>query len=210
MKNTLKFLVFLSSFPMMWIAHAQTTYMYMCKDAGGRTITSDRPIPECADRAVKELDRSGMVRREIPPPLTPEQRREQKLKQEKAKADAAALEEQRQSDRLLLARYASEKDIEASRKRSLDLVQEQLKRETKEMAAAEATLKTAQAEADAQMKRKAPSASLAKRRATNAEQAVLAARKAIEERQEELVQIDAKYDQALKRYREIAGGAAAK
>lgn len=210
MKNTLKFLVFLFSFPMMWIAHAQTTYMYMCKDAGGRTITSDRPIPECADRAVKELDRGGMVRREIPPPLTPEQRREQKLKQEKAKADAAALEEQRQSDRLLLARYGSEKDIEASRKRSLDLVQEQLKRETKEMAAAEAALKTAQAEADAQTKRKAPSASLAKRRATNAEQAVLAARKAIEERQEELVQIDAKYDQALKRYREIAGGAAAK
>lgn len=210
MKNTHKFLLLLSSLLTTWMAHAQTTYMYLCKDASGRTITSDRPIPECADRAIKELDRSGMVRREIPPPLTPEQRREQKLKEAKAKADAVALEEQKQSDRLILARYASEKDIEASRKRSLDLVQEQLKRETKELAAAEKNLKAAQAEADVQMKKKVPSAVLAKRRAADAEQAVLAAKKAIEEREDELVQINAKYEQTLKRYREIVSGEAAK
>ena len=208
MKRTFKILILLSLLSVISIAHAQK--MYMCKDANGRTITSDHPIPECADRATKELDRAGMVRREIPPPPTPEQRREQKLKEEKAKADAIVAEEQKQNDRLILARYANEQDIESSRKRALDLVQERLKHETKDMVALEKNLAAAQAEAAAQTKAKGAPSPAVKHKTDDAEQAVQAAKKSIQAHEAELTQNNIKYDQTLKRYREITSEAAAK
>lgn len=192
----------------MPIAHAQK--MYMCKDASGRTITSDRPIPECADRATKELDRAGMVRREVPPPPTPEQRREQKLKEEKAKADAVLAEEQKQSDRLILAHYGNEKDIEVSRKRALDLVQDRIKRETQDIAALQKNLTAAQAEGAAQTKAKGAPTPAMKHRMDEAEQAVQTAKKGLQAREAELVQTNTKYDETLKRFREITSDASAK
>jgi hypothetical protein len=192
----------------MSMAHAQK--MYMCKDASGRTITSDRPIPECADRATKELDRSGMVRREIPPPPTPEQRREQKLQEEKAKADAILAEEQKQSDRLILAHYANEKDIETSRKRALDLVQDRIKRETQDMATLQKNLTAVQADAAAQTKAKGVPTPAMKRRIEDTEQAVQTAKKSLQAREAELVQVNTKYDQTLKRFRAITSEASAK
>ena len=40
--------------------HAQK--IYMCKDESGHTLTSDRPIPECEGRAIREFDKSGTIR----------------------------------------------------------------------------------------------------------------------------------------------------
>lgn len=203
MNSAVKTLLALSLLLSSWGAQAQ---IYMCKDASGRTLTSDRPIPECADRVTRELGRDGIIRREIPPPLTPAQRREKKLEEDKAKAAALALEEQKQSDRLMLARYANEKDIDASRKRSLYLVQEQIKREMKELALAEKNLKAAQAD----MQKKKPAPAEAKHKVEDAEQVVLNGRKAIEEHEAEIKKINDKYDQTLQRYREITVGAEGK
>lgn len=208
MKPTLAISIALPLLMAMSIAHAQK--MYMCKDASGRTITSDRPIPECADRATKELDRAGMVRREVPPPPTPEQRREQKLQEEKAKADAILAEEQKQSDRLILAHYANEKDIETSRKRALDLVQDRIKRETQDMAALQKNLTALQAEAAAQTKAKGAPTPATKRKMEDAEQTVQTAKKSLQTRETELVQVNTKYDQTLKRFREITSEPSAK
>ena len=47
-----------------------TGSIYCCRDHAGRTITSDRPIPDCAG-VMRELGASGIVKREIAPPLTP-------------------------------------------------------------------------------------------------------------------------------------------
>ncbi|MFD2270416.1 DUF4124 domain-containing protein [Undibacterium arcticum] len=97
--------------------------IYICKDGGGHTITSDRPVAECADRVMRVMS-GGLVRREIAAPLTPEQRRQKQVEQDKLRADAVAAEEQRQLDRILLARYQSDLDIEAARKRALQPVQD--------------------------------------------------------------------------------------
>jgi len=48
--------------------------LFVCTAPSGRTITADRPPPECADRPIRELRPDGSVRRLIEPPLTPEQR----------------------------------------------------------------------------------------------------------------------------------------
>ena len=178
---------------------------FQCKDATGRTISSDRPIPECADRPVRELGRNGMLRREVPAPLTAEEKRQKKLEEENRKAEAMAAEEQRKSDRLILERYGNEKGIEAARKRALDLAQDIIKRESATVAAAEKQLAQSQAAMTA-FKAKPESAPLDLRnKIKEAEQAIREGEKIIRDRQSEMTAANAKYDETLKRFREITG-----
>src|SRR5436189_5270075 len=107
-------------------AHAQK--IFMCKDPSGKTLTSDRPIPECTG-TVKELDKQGIVRREIKPPPTAAEREALKKEEEKMKAEEIAAAERRRNDKALLGRFRNENDIEVARKRNVDLVQDQIKRE---------------------------------------------------------------------------------
>ncbi len=109
----------------LWIAAALMAgnswaqKIYTCVDGQGRRITSDRPILECMDREQRELNRSGTVRRVIPPSQTLE---------EKARADTArkATEraqqrqtEERQRDRALVLRYPNPEAHERARSAAL-------------------------------------------------------------------------------------------
>ena len=207
MKILIRTLLFFSLVLSPWFAQAK---IFMCKDASGRTITSDRPIPECADRAVKELDNSGVARREIARPPTPEELQQKRADAEKLKADAAAAEEQKKSDRLLLARYATEKDINVARKRALDLAHDRLKMESITLAAAETKLTGVNAELEAGKKRPRGPAADVLRKVEEAEQAVKDGKKAIQEREASIKEIDVTYNETLKRYREVTGTAGIK
>ena len=187
----------------MLFATGAQAQIYMCKDANGRTLTSDRPIPECSDRSMKVLDNQGVARREIAAPLTPEQKRQRQEEEEKRKAAAAAEEEQKREDRALMARYKSEADIEAARKRSLEQVAEHIKMEESGIAAAEKRLKGAQVEADALKKAGKPLSARLQQRLDDNKQAIADGRKHIGEREKEMAPINAKYDQTLKRFREL-------
>jgi Domain of unknown function (DUF4124) len=79
--------------------------IYTCKDSFGRTITSDRPILECAEAGQRILNSDGSTKRVI---LTPEQ--ERRLKQERAEREAEAerVYEKRRRERNLLQRYPNE------------------------------------------------------------------------------------------------------
>ena len=200
MKNSVNTLLFLLFALPAAIVQAQ---IFVCKDAAGKTYSSDRPIPECADRPVRELGRNGTIRREIPAPPTAEERRQKKLQQEKDKADALAAEEQMKSDRLILARYANEKDINAARKRTLDLVHDQVKREESSVAVAEKQLKELRAQMESNKSKPGAAPPDLARKIEEAGQAVENGNKAIQERKFEITQIDAKFDETLKRYREI-------
>src|SRR3979411_410717 len=133
MKRAMRIVFYLSAL-MPLTVNAQ---IIMCKDVSGRTFTSDYPIPECIDRPAREFGRNGVLKREIPAPLTAEQKRQQQLDEEKRKAEEAAAAEQKQIDRAILSRYRNEGEIELARKRTLDLVEEKIKRETVALAAAE-------------------------------------------------------------------------
>lgn len=184
--------------------------IYICKDASGRTITSDRPIPECADRAMRELDKSGRARREIPPPMSAEEKQQLQLQEEQRKAEEAAAEEQRRNDRLLRARYRSEGDIETARKRSIDVVDEHIKHERTVLAAAEKQQQKSQAEADSHKKKNVSIAAALQYQLNEDELTIANAKKKIEEYEAEIAQINAKFDQMLKRYRELPGMTAEK
>lgn len=202
MKNTGKILWLLLFVLSPLTAQAQ---FFQCKDASGRTLTSDRPIPECVDRPVRELGRNGMVKREVPAPLTAEEKERKRLEEDKRKAEALALEQKRKSDSLILERYGNEKGIEAARKRAVDMTQDIIRRETATVAAAEKQLTQARA-AMAPFKAKPATAPAELRsKIQDAEQAIKEGGKIIEDRKAEIVQINARYDETLSRYREITG-----
>ena len=177
--------------------------IYVCKDAGGRTITADRPIPECAKRPMRELDRTGLTRREIPPPVTLQEQQAQEVLDEKRRQAIAATEEQRLFDRALTTRFRREDDIATARAQAVDLLDEQMRidisalaREMKEMKAAELPLAAGK-----------KSASPAERsRLDDAARAVESRLTSIEQRTAEIGYVHHKYDQSLKRFREIQSG----
>jgi hypothetical protein len=187
------------------IAHAD---IYMCKDASGRTLTSDRPIPECADRAMREYGNNGMVKKEIPAPLTAEQKREKLAQQEKKKAEDAVAEDQKKSDRALLARFHNEADIEQARARAGASINEQLAQQKKALAAAQEEWKTIQA-ATAEQKQAGKLNAASSNKLGSAAQKVVDARMTLQDTQSELAQINVKYDQIMRRYRQISEVASA-
>ena len=187
--------------------HAQ---IFMCKDAAGHTLTSDRPIPECADRTMRELDRGGIVRREIAAPLTPEQKQQQKEADDKRKAEQAAAEVQKREDNAIRLRYRNERDIDVARKRSLGPVQDQLQREKTALAAAQAQQLQAQSAADAYKKKNAAVPPALKRKLQASDQAVAGSQKVIEQREADITQINAQFDKTLQRYRELTAPTASK
>lgn len=79
--------------------------IYMCVDAKGRRITSDRPIAECMDRNQHELNASGTVRRVIKPQLTADERAAEEEKNRRAQEARQREDEEKRRGRALLARY---------------------------------------------------------------------------------------------------------
>ncbi len=183
------------------LPHLAQAGIFMCKDASGRTITSDRPIPECANRAVKELNVSGTVKREIPAPLTVEQRQLKKEAEDKRKADEEVTAEIRRRDVGLLATYQNEQQIDTERKRALTQLRNNISIAVTEQNAALVRRKVAQAEITALTENKAPVPSHLKAKLMQADKSILFETRTKESLEAEMVKIGLKYDQIMTRYR---------
>ncbi len=96
--------------------------IYSCVDAQGRRLTSDRPIPDCADREQRVLNRDGSVQRVLPPTLTAEQRAEREAAQRKGDLARAAQADAVRRDRNLMLRYPNEETHHKAREAALDTV----------------------------------------------------------------------------------------
>ena len=96
---------------------------YVCVDARGNALSSDRPIPACADREQRVLSPSGVVRARILPPQTPAERAEAQARQ-RAEAEGRAQEQEaRRMERALLMRYPNEQAHTRERSEALLRVQ---------------------------------------------------------------------------------------
>lgn len=178
--------------------------VYTCKDAQGRTYTSDRPIPECADRPIRELNRDGTTRREIMPQLTGEQRRQKELEEQKKREEEALRREQERKDKALLASYGKEEDIELARKRALSGPEDIIKGAELRLKEIDATKAKLREEAEFYKKRQLPH--LLKVRVEQANGAAASEQKVIAEQQEEMARINARFDGELQRYRDLTSG----
>ena len=79
--------------------------IYSCVDAKGRTVTADRPIAECSDRAQRALSPSGIVTHQIGPSLTAHEQAAHDEKNRRAAELRAREAEDRRRDKALLMRY---------------------------------------------------------------------------------------------------------
>ncbi|CAN5161861.1 hypothetical protein BH09PSE6_BH09PSE6_05860 [soil metagenome] len=96
-----------------------TRSYFSCKDASGHVLTSDKFIPECADREQREYNANGTLKRVIEAPLTPDQRRQREAADKRKQADDLAALERRRLDRVLLTSYSSVAGIDSARERAL-------------------------------------------------------------------------------------------
>jgi hypothetical protein len=93
--------------------------IYVCVDAKGRRITSDRPIMECLDREQKQYGSGGTVTGTLPPSMTADERAAEEEKARRAAEERQRLAEAKRRDRLLVNRYPDEASHERERAASL-------------------------------------------------------------------------------------------
>lgn len=96
--------------------------IFVCVDAKGRRITSDRPIPECLDRDQRELSATGVTRRIVPPSLTADERARDEAVAQQAAAARTKEADAKRRDRALLARYPTQRHHDAERDKQLTQV----------------------------------------------------------------------------------------
>lgn len=82
--------------------------IYSCTDSRGRRITSDRPIADCLDREQRELGKTGIVKRVVPPSYTAEERARLEEQRRAEDAERARVAEERRRERALLIRYPNQ------------------------------------------------------------------------------------------------------
>lgn len=101
--------------------------IYTCVDAKGRKITSDRPIPDCLDRAQQELSPQGTVKRVLGPTLTAQERAVQDEKEKAALELRLQAQEEKRRDKAILARYPNPAAHDKERSQVLEQIDEVIK-----------------------------------------------------------------------------------
>ena len=177
--------------------------LFCCADASGKQVCGDLLPQACYGRAYRELGDNGRTLRNVEAPLTAEQRELRAAEEEQRKVDAVALKEKQRKDQALLNTYASERDIEAMRLRAQEDVQKSIKDSEEQIVAIRARRKKFEDEAEFYKKKTPPPEVKKGLRDTDFE--IQAQQSVIESKQKELDIIRAKYDEDLKRFRELTG-----
>ncbi len=182
--------------------------IFSCKDSHGRTLTSDREIPECAARDMREIGKNGIVRRVIPAPLTAEQRHAKQLDEERARQQADVALEARRHDQALLARFRNEGEIDRAHQRALADLQEKIRQSDAALALATDQLKSAEVEAARRSGKNIPP--YMQQRIADARTSVSAEASRKRQIQSDLSQLDQTFDDTRKRYQELTDTSAVK
>lgn len=96
--------------------------IYTCVDRNGRRLTADRPIQDCLDREQRELGPTGVVRRQIGPSLTEQERTVVEAQRRKEAEERARVVEERRRERVLTARYPDKASHDVERNAAVQLV----------------------------------------------------------------------------------------
>ena len=91
-----------------WAQQPSGPGIYTCVDGKGRSITSDRPIMECLDREQRELGKTGVTKRVVPPSYTADERAKLEAQRKAQEEVQARIAEEKRRDRALLIRYPNQ------------------------------------------------------------------------------------------------------
>lgn len=187
-------------------AAAQGAQIYSCIDAGGRKLTSDRPIPECANRDQRVLNADGSVRKIVPPVPTADEKAEAEAAERRAAAERAAQQDAVRRDRNLKLRYPNEAAHRRAREAALDDVRKAVRNSEERLKLLAAERKPLLDESEFYAGRQMPAKLKQALDANDA--AVDAQRTLVQNQQEEIVRINALYDVELERLKRLWAGAA--
>ncbi len=193
----------LGAWPLQLLAQAATQGIYTCTDAKGRKLTSDRPIPECADREQRLLNPSGTVRGIVGPNLTGPERAALEARQRREAEERARQAEEKRRERALLVRYPSRSvhdkeraealaQISVVRQAALNRVKE-LERQRREL--------DAELEFYAQDPAKVPPS--LKRLVDENAQSMAVQERFIADQDAEMVRVNARFDEELARLQQL-------
>jgi hypothetical protein len=184
-------------------ASAQSGPIKKCVDSKGKTYYTQTPPPECLGKEVEDLSKQGNVIRRQEAMLTPEQLAAREAEEKRKKEAEAQAKEEKRKNQALLNTYATEKDIEDGRKRALDQAEQATKEIQKHIAESKKRAKALEAEKEFYAKKPMPKKLQDDIR--NNEADIQLQESSLAGRKKELDEINAKYDEDLRRYRELKG-----
>jgi hypothetical protein len=176
--------------------------IFRCVNAEGKLVTSDRPLPECANRTVKVYKNNGHFKNEIAPPPSAEEKRRIELEAEKKKAQQLADGERKREERYLLAHYEDEGDIEVARKRAVDALLEKKRLATEQLQGLSQLISSLQSELKNSKKSSKEFDSM-RQRADDLNLRITNNRNAISFYDQEIARTNREFDQTLQRYRQV-------
>jgi hypothetical protein len=98
---------------------AEKTYIFQC-EVNGKKVTSDRPIPECANKDQRQLNTDGSLYRVIAPTLTDDERAEKERLEREKEVERVARNDAVRRDRNLMQRFPNEAEHTKARNKALD------------------------------------------------------------------------------------------
>ncbi|MCS6945057.1 MAG: hypothetical protein RMK97_06550 [Sutterellaceae bacterium] len=189
-----------------FVSGAASARLYVCTTASGRTISADRPPPECADRPIRELRSDGSVKRVIEPPLTPEQRAALEAERKRQMQEAERQRAQMRRDLSLLETYANEAEIENARHRALADRQALIERAQRRLQELLRERKRLEEESEFYVRRELPEK--LKREIAANEEMIRVQEKVIADAKADMARVNERYDAEAKRFRELVNAGA--
>jgi hypothetical protein len=198
--------LFLLSLALLSPALAQQSpqHLYKCKDASGRVYYTQVPPRECLGRDTLELNKSGMVVKEIGRAPTAAESKALEAERKKKAEEAEKEKEERRKDIALLNTYASEKDIEDQRARALKEAQEQITATEKSIVGAQK--RQQELEGEKEFYTKKPMPPKLRQEMSNLDIQIKNQNALLEAKKAEISKINAKYDDDKRRYVELTAG----
>ena len=179
--------------------------IFTCVDAKGRTLTADRPIPECQSREQRVLNPSGTTSRTVGPALSERERAAADEQQRLIERERRVQAETAHRDRSLLRRYANEAQHQAARTEALQTVNQSVESSKKRIDA----LKTERKSLEREIAQVGSPTPLRMRQRLNAIDAGLAAQESlVQNQQNETGRINARFDAELGRLKQLWAGMA--
>ncbi len=187
--------------PLAWAAAS----IYQCVDSNGKRLTSDRPIPACADREQRELNPDGSTKRIIAPLMTTEERSAAEAAERAEHAKRVTKKDEVRRDRMLVSRFPSEAAHAAARETALNDARRAVRLSESRITALAIERQPLTDESEFYIGKSLPPKLNQLLDANDA--AADAQRSLLQNQQEEIVRINANFDAELDRLRRIWSGA---
>ena len=195
--------------PLAAAAQKAESVSYRCIGKDRKTYYGQTPPPQCAGLPIELLNSQGVVVKRIDPQADAEKKALKEAEEAKKRQEDVVLKERQRRDKALLASYASEADIEGSRKRALLDNEKAIQEIDGRIASIKKHWTELAKEMEFYQGKNKPPAKLAQDM-KNAESDLKAQEGLRELKKRDVDSINAKYDEDKRRYLELTRGGAKK